>query len=84
MASQLTVALVVVMLEELKPVGMPQIAVVVNDVGSLYELDPAEQTVWTWNWYVVPSVSPDKSLEVVVIAVTVVHVDEEEAFHWRL
>ena len=45
MASQLTVAPVVVMLEELKPVGMPQIAVVVNDVDALYELDPAEQTV---------------------------------------
>ena len=70
--------------EEVKPVGIPQLARVVNDVDALYELDPAEQTVWTWNWYVVPSVSPDKSLEVVVIAVTVVHVDEEEAFHWRL
>ena len=52
MASQLTVALVLVMLEELKPVGIPQIAVVVNDVESLYELDPAEQTGCGWNWYV--------------------------------
>ena len=31
-----------------------------------------------------PSVSPVKSLEVVVIPVTVVHVDEDEGFHWRL
>ena len=45
MASQLTVALVVVMLEEVKPVGIPQLAGVVNDVAVLYELDPAEQTV---------------------------------------
>ena len=45
MASQLTVALVLVMLEDDKPVGIPQGAVVVNDEGLLYELDPAEQTV---------------------------------------
>ena len=31
-----------------------------------------------------PSVSPVKSLEVVVIPVTVVHVDDDEGFHWRL
>jgi hypothetical protein len=53
-------------------------------LAVLYELDPAEQTVCTWNWYAVPSVSPVKSLEVVVIPLTVVHVDEDEAFHWRL
>ena len=47
MAVQLSVALVVVILEEDKPVGMPQVAAVVNDVAVLYELDPdpAEQTV---------------------------------------
>jgi hypothetical protein len=45
MAVQLTVALVLVMLEEVKPVGVPQLAAVVNDVEVLYELDPAEQTV---------------------------------------
>jgi len=45
MASQLTVAPLVVMLEELKPVGIPQLAIVVNDEAVLYELDPAEQTV---------------------------------------
>ena len=46
-AVQLTVALVVVMLEEVKPVGIPQLAAVVNDVVVLYELDPdpPEQTV---------------------------------------
>ena len=46
-ASQLTVAPVVVMLEEAKPVGVPQLAAVVNDVAVLYELDPdpPEQTV---------------------------------------
>jgi hypothetical protein len=33
------------MLEEIKPAGIAQVAVVVNDVGSLYELDPAEQIV---------------------------------------
>ena len=84
MAVQLTVALVVVMLEDVKPVGIPQLATVVNDAAVLYVLDPAEQTVCTWNWYVVPSVSPVKSLEVVVIPLTVVQVDEDEAFHWRL
>jgi hypothetical protein len=84
MAVQLTVALVLVMLEEVKSVGVPQLISVVNDVGALYELAPAEQTVCTCNWYVVPSVSPVKSLEVVVIPLTVVHVDEDEAFHWRL
>ena len=72
------------MLEDDKPVGIPQLAVVVNDVGSLYELDPAEQTVCTWNWYVVPAVSPVRSLEVVVIPLIVFHVDEDEVFHWRL
>ena len=70
--------------EELKAVGMPQVAAVVNDVAVLYELDPAEQTVCTWNWYAVPGVSPVKLREVVVMPFTVVHVDEEEAFHWRL
>ena len=70
--------------EELKPVSMPQVAAVVNDVAALYELDPAEQTVCTWNWYAVPAVSPVKLREVVVIPLTVVHVDEEEAFHCRL
>ena len=46
-AVQLTVAPVVVMLEEVKPVGIPQLAAVVNDVAVLYELDPdpPEQTV---------------------------------------
>ena len=44
-AVQLTVALVVVMLEEVKPAGIPQLAAVVNEVAVLYELDPAEQTV---------------------------------------
>ena len=39
-AVQLTVALVVVMSEEVKPVGMPQLTTVVNDVEVLYELDP--------------------------------------------
>jgi hypothetical protein len=73
-----------VTLEEVKPVGVPQLRSVVNDMEALYELDPAEQTVCTWNWYVVPSVSPVKSLEIVVIPLTVVHVDEDEAFHWRL
>jgi hypothetical protein len=33
------------MFEEFKPVGIPQLAVVVNDEGSLYELDPNEQMV---------------------------------------
>ena len=42
---QLTVALVVVMPEEVKPAGIAQLAAVVNDVAVLYELDPAEQTV---------------------------------------
>ena len=44
-AVQLTVAVVLVIFEELEPVGVPQLAVVVNDVRSLYELDPAAQTV---------------------------------------
>jgi hypothetical protein len=46
-AVQLTVALVVVMFEEVKPVGVAQLAAVVNDVAVLYELDPdpPEQTV---------------------------------------
>ena len=75
------------MLEEVKPVGIPQLAVVVNDEAVLYELDPAEQTVWTWNWYAVPAVpavSPVKLREVVVIPLIVFHVDEDAAFHWRL
>jgi hypothetical protein len=42
---QLTVAVVLVILKELKPVGVPQLAVVVNDAAVLYELDPNEQTV---------------------------------------
>jgi hypothetical protein len=35
------------MLEEVKPVGVAQVAAVVNDVAVLYELDPdpPEQTV---------------------------------------
>jgi len=78
------VALVEVIPEDVKPVGIPQVAAVVNDVAVLYELDPAEQTVCTWNWYAVPAVSPVKLREVVVMPLTVVHVDEEEAFHWRL
>ena len=45
MASQLTVALILVMPEAVKPVGIPQLVGVVNDVAVLYELDPAEQTV---------------------------------------
>ena len=40
MASQLTVALEVVMLEEFKPVGIAQLVAVVNEVAELYELDP--------------------------------------------
>ena len=72
------------MFEEVIPVGIPQLAGVVNDAAVLYELDPAEQTVCTWNWYVVPAVSPVKLLEVVVRPLTVVHVEEDEAFHWRL
>ena len=72
------------MFEEVKFVGMSQLVNVVNDVELLNELDPAEQTVWTWNWYAVPAVSPVKLLEVVVIPLTVVHVEEDEAFHWRL
>ena len=43
-AVQLTVALVAVMLEEVRPVGIPQLAAVVNDVAVLYKPDPAEQT----------------------------------------
>jgi hypothetical protein len=51
-AGQLTAALVLVMLEEAKPVGVPQlplkeaVPVVVKDARALYELvPPAEQTV---------------------------------------
>ena len=77
-------ALVEVIPEDVKPVGIPQVAAVVNDVAVLYELAPAEQTVCTWNWHVVPSVSPVKSVEVVAMPLTVVHVDEDAAFHWRL
>ena len=47
---QLTVALVVVILEDVKPVGIPQLAAVVKDVAVLYELVPAAQTVCTWHW----------------------------------
>ena len=44
---QLTVALVLVMLEKVKPAGVAQLAAVVNEVAVLYELDPdpPEQTV---------------------------------------
>jgi hypothetical protein len=45
MAIQLTVALVLAILEEFKSVGVPQLSAVVNDAEELYELDPAEQTV---------------------------------------
>ena len=74
------------MLEEAKPVGVTQllVPVVLNEAIELYELVPAEQTVCTWNWYAVPAVSPVKLREVVVIPLTVFHVDEDEAFHWRL
>ena len=72
------------MFEEVKFVGISQLIKVVNDVELLYELDPAEQTVWTWNWYAVPAESPVKLLELVVIPVTVVHVDEDDIFHLRL
>ena len=84
MASQLTVALELSTFEEVNPVGASQLVVVVNDVVVLYELVPAEQTVCTWNWHVVPSVSTVKSVEVVAMPLTVVHVDEDAAFHWRL
>ena len=74
------------MLEEDKPVGIAQLVAVVNDVAELYELDPdpPEQTVWTWNWYAVPAVSPVKLREVVVMPVMVVHVEDDVGFHWRL
>ena len=42
---QLTVALVVAMFEEVKPVGISQLVAVVNVVAALYELEPAEQMV---------------------------------------
>ena len=74
-------AFVVAMLEEVKPVGTSQLLVVVNDAAVLYELVPAEQTVCTWNWYVVPSLNPVKSVEVVVMLLTVVHVEVDEVFH---
>jgi hypothetical protein len=45
MASQLTVAFELSTFEEVRPVGIPQLATVLNDVALLYELDPAEQTV---------------------------------------
>ena len=67
--------------EEVKPVGIPQLATVVNDVGSLNELEPAEQTVCTWKSYDVPATSVVKSLEVVVMPLTAVHVDDDEGFH---
>jgi hypothetical protein len=71
------------MLEEVRPVGIAQVPAVVNDVGLLNALDPdpPEQTVCTWKSYAVPAVSPVKLLEVVVIPLTVVHVDEDESFH---
>jgi hypothetical protein len=80
------------MFEEAKPVGVPQlpvapplVPVVVNDARALNELvPPAEQTVWTWNWYAVPAESPVKLTGVIVIPLTVVHVEEDDAFHWRL
>ena len=70
--------------EDAKPVGMPQLATVVNDVELLKELEPAEHIVWTWNWYAVPAVSPVKLREVVVMPVMVVHVEDDVGFHWRL
>ena len=84
MASQVTVALALSTFAEVKPVGASQLAIVVNDAVVLYELVPAEQTVCTWYWYVAPAESPVKLLTVVVIPVTVLHVDEDEAFHWRV
>ena len=45
MASQLTVALVVLIFDEVKPVGIPQLATVVNDAALLYEPGPNEHTV---------------------------------------
>jgi len=39
------IALVVVMPEDVNPVGMPQLATVVNDVELLKELEPAEHIV---------------------------------------
>jgi hypothetical protein len=79
-----------VILEEAKPVGTPQlpllaVPVVVNDTAPLYELvPPPEQTVCTWNWYVVPAESPVKLIGVILTPVTVVHVEEDDAFHCRL
>ena len=70
--------------EEVKPAGVPQLAVVVNDTAVLYELDPDEQTVWTWKSYDVPAVSSAKSVEVVAMSLMVVHVNDDEAFHLRL
>jgi len=58
--------------------------VVVNGAAVLYALVAAEQTVCTWNWYAVPAVSPVKLLDVVAMPLSVVHVDDNEAFHWRL
>ena len=69
------------MLEEVKPVGVGQLTIVVNDAGALYAPDPAEQTVCTWNWYAVPAVSPVKLREVVVMPVMVVHVEDDVGFH---
>ena len=69
------------MLEEVRLPGIPQLAAVVNDVAVLYELDPAEQTVCTWNWYAVLALSPVKLREVVVIPLIVVHEDDDESFH---
>ena len=67
--------------EEVKPDGTPQLAVVVNNAAVLYELEPAGQTVCTWNWYAVPAVSPVKLREVVVMPVMVVHVEDDVGFH---
>ena len=72
------------MFEEVRPVGVPQLTVVVNDAAVLYELVPPEQTVCTWNWNVVPSVNPVKSVDVVVMPGTVVQLEEDDGFHWRL
>ena len=67
--------------EEVKPVGVPQVAAVVNDVELLNELEPTEQTVCTWKSYDVPEVSPVKLREVAVMPLMVVHVDADESFH---
>ena len=85
-AVQFTVALVVVMPDEFKPVGVAQVADVVNDVVLLNELDPdpPEQTVCTWKSYDVLGASPVRPREVVVSPLMAVHVDDDVGFHWRL